>query len=189
MAALMGALSWKADDLAKDPPRADWSATTVASVRPLSLDDFRALEPELAVTAELLAEAETTMAAGIVGLERAQGAQLAAEQGAATERYEESMSFFTECARSLAEAANLLGGQYAGSSHYQRFVWTGWRSYPSAGVAFAIAAGLTEVDIRPYRHVRFRVVDVSGRLNETAEEMRDFAAWLSSWAEQPPLRR
>jgi hypothetical protein len=77
MAALMGALSWRAADLAKDPPRADWADPTVASPRVLRLERLRSLEPRLAATGELLIEVETTMAAGVVGLERAQGAELA----------------------------------------------------------------------------------------------------------------
>lgn len=185
MAALMGALGWKAADLAKDPPRADWAEPTVASQRVLRLERLRSLEPELAATVESLTEVEATMGAGLVGLERAQGAELAARPEVAIERYEEAMSFLNECAHSLSRAADLIGGPPGESSTYSRRVRVVRRPYPEEGIAFAIAAGLTETEIRPYTDRQLRIVALSGRLDATAGTMRDFAEWLSSWADSP----
>jgi hypothetical protein len=183
MAALIGALSWKANDIAKDPPRDDWWEPTVPAPRTLRLDLFPLFAYDTVDLIESLVGIEADMAAGVVALERAQGATNHGETPAAAARIDESMFFFSECAVAMPRAAVLLEELAHVGSHHSR-IQVGWRPYPREGLAFARAVGLTDEEIRPFIRQRLAVVDFFDRLFATAQEMREFASFLSAWSER-----
>lgn len=90
MAALMGSLTWKAEDIAKDPPRADWDQATGVSFHSVRLDLFP-LGPERAATRALV-QIDAYMPAGLAAFERAQGASLAGEIEAEGARLQEAFA-------------------------------------------------------------------------------------------------
>jgi hypothetical protein len=105
MAALMGALSWRAHDLANDPPRYFWTEPVEPQRRPLALDRIGS---RAAVVVDLLDGADGLLATGVIALERNQWAELALDESASRERAREAGVYFVGAALALGQIAENL---------------------------------------------------------------------------------
>jgi hypothetical protein len=106
MGALMGALSWRANVLANDPPRYFWTEPIEPQRRALTLEGVRPASVRAVVN--VLDEADALLAAGVVALERNQGAELAFDESAARERAREAGVHFMGAAQALGRVAENL---------------------------------------------------------------------------------
>lgn len=105
MAALMDALSWRANDLANDLPRYFWTEPIEPQRRPLTLDR---VQPASARVVNMLDEADALLAAGVIALERNQGAELAFDEPATRERARGAGMHFKGAAQALGHVAENL---------------------------------------------------------------------------------
>jgi hypothetical protein len=102
---------FSAETLAEDPPRTDWEKSVEIRLRELDLERIPSQARESHVGASLeklvleLLKVDAYMAGGVLAIERAQGAELAGEQWAATARQAEARQAFRDCADALKSGA------------------------------------------------------------------------------------
>lgn len=194
MAALMGALGWTADALAKDPPRDDWRVATSVESRELRFDLLPIGAEGIRRICEVLDEADTCLRAGLVAFERAQGAQLA--QGvigstALRDRLSESTAFFAQARVALRDGSLYIELEFSGTPAPSRVrrVPDSLRDYPDESLAFIRDVGMDTSEIGNLAHLHrrgsFIRFNVDSRLRATAEEMRSFSEVLREWPPEP----
>jgi hypothetical protein len=189
--ALMGSLSWKADDLAKDPPRKNWDRSTVARPRRLDFDVVRGRNTLIEQVCEDLSEGDVCLGAAIKAFERAQGAAIARDHEAEKARLAEAAGFADAAGSRIGGVGERLWRvsyvlpRPAGGKKVVR-VPRSWDDYPKGTRKALKDAGLRSKDLKVMTHLPRRKLRgyPAQVLVEAVDPAYDFARFLRSWSEE-----
>jgi hypothetical protein len=201
MASLMAALTWKANEIAEDPPRSDWYRPTHVRARRLRWPPSLGVagEAEMDALVHDLLQIDACMSAGLRAYERALGAEQTLPPGDAMRaaRATEAAEIFSRCAYALTKGGTHLriAATFIPGEVRDQLVWRApsrLRDYPPGATSFFFAVGMSEDD--GFQLARFRHLEAPSSgpptktLSTTATHMSEFAGALGAWTGRSTYR-